>query len=221
MAYFIKGERKMNINVKKFFCRFLLILMFFVEQVGLAFALIKVKNPIGIILLLVSVISVIFLQIWYQKLTNVKLSHFSKHIKTIVFLLIILLITEEIISQFSSTSANQQFINHMLKDQNTKWIMTVLGIVIAPIVEEGAFRTGIMGNTKHPIILGTVSTMLFVCGHMVSTNQSLISFALNITAYALISVVLCFLYYRTKDWRVNTVFHISWNLLAFVTSAIF
>ena len=208
----------MNINVKKFFCRFLLILMLFVEQVGLAFALIKVKNPIGRILLLVSVISVIFLQIWYQKLTNAKLSHFSKHIKTIVFLLIILLIIEEVISQFSSTSANQQFINHMLKDQNTKWIMTVLGIVIAPIVEEGAFRTGIMGNTKHPIILGTVSAMLFVCAHMVSTNQS---FILNITAYALISVVLCFLYYRTKDWRVNTVFHISWNLLAFVTSAIF
>lgn len=192
--------------------------MLFVEQVGLAFALIKVKNPIGIILLLVSVISVIFLQIWYQKLTNAKLPHFSKHIKTIVFLLIILLIIEEVISQFSSTSANQQFINHMLKDQNTKWIMTVLGIVIAPIVEEGAFRTGIMGNTKHPIILGTVSAMLFVCAHMVSTNQS---FILNITAYALISVVLCFLYYRTKDWRVNTVFHISWNLLAFVTSAIF
>ena len=99
--------------------------------------------------------------------------------------------------------------------------MTVLGVIIAPIVEESTFRTEIMGNTKHPVILGTISTVLFVCAHMISTNQSLISFILNITAYALISAVLCLLYYRTKDWRVNTVFHISCNLLSFVTSAIF
>ena len=65
-------------NVKKAFCRFLLILMFFVEQLGLAFVLIKTKALIGIILLLVSVIGVIFLQMWYQKLINVKLSRFSK-----------------------------------------------------------------------------------------------------------------------------------------------
>ena len=208
-------------NVKKAFCRFLLILMFFVEQLGLAFVLIKTKALIEIILLLVSVIGVIFLQMWYQKLINVKLSRFSKYIKFIVLTLIVLLIVEEVISHFSSTSANQQLINHLLKDQSTKWVMTILGVIIAPIVEEGTFRTGIMGNTKHPIILGTVSTMLFVCAHMVSTNQSLISLVLNITAYALISAVLCLLYYRTKDWRVNTVFHISWNLLSFVTSAIF
>ena len=204
-------------NVKKVFCRFLLILMFFVEQLGLAFVLIKTKALIGIILLLVSVIGVIFLQMWYQKLINVKLSRFSKYIKFIVFTLIVLLIVEEVISHFSSTSANQQLIDH----QSTKWIMTVLGVIIAPIVEEGTFRTGIMGNTKHPVILGTISTVLFVCAHMISTNQSLIFIILNITAYALISAVLCLLYYRTKDWRVNTVFHISWNLLSFVTSAIF
>lgn len=135
-------------NVKKAFCRFLLILMFFVEQLGLAFVLIKTKALIGIVLLLVSVIGVIFLQMWYQKLINVKLSRFFNYIKFIVFTLIVLFIVEEVISHFSSTSANQQLINHLLKDQSTKWIMTILGVIIAPIVEEGTFRTGIMGKTK-------------------------------------------------------------------------
>ena len=98
-------------NVKKAFCRFLLILIFFVEQLGLALVLIKTKTLIGIALLLVSVIGVIFLQMWYQKLINVKLSRFSKYIKFIVLTLIVLLIVEEVISHFSSTSANQQLIN--------------------------------------------------------------------------------------------------------------
>lgn len=93
---------------------------------------------------MVSVIGVIFLQMWYQKLINVKLSRFFKYIKFIVFTLIVLFIVEEV----TSTSANQQLINHLLKDQSTKWIMTILGVIIAPIVEEGTFRTGIMGKTK-------------------------------------------------------------------------
>lgn len=209
----------MNIKVKKGLCRFLLILMFFVEQVGLAFALIK--RPLGMVLLLISLVSVILLQIWYQRLNNIKLSHFSKYIKVILFTLILLLIVEEILAKFSATSDNQQFVNYFLNNQSTKWIMVGLGVVIAPIVEEGAFRTGVMGNTKHPIILGTVSTILFVCMHMAFDKQPLFSLILNIISYALMGAVLCALYSRTKDWRVNTVFHISWNLLAFITSSIF
>lgn len=99
--------------------------------------------------------------------------------------------------------------------------MVGLGTVIAPIVEEGAFRTGIIGNTKHPIILGAVSKILFGCVHMAFDKQPLFSFILNIISYALMDAVLCVMYSKTKDWRVNTVFHISWNLLAFITSSIF
>lgn len=210
----------MNVTLKKACCRILLIVMFFVEQFGLAFALLN-RVPLGISLSLLALIGTILLQIWYQRLVKQKTMRFHKSLKLIVVLLIVLLVVEETLAHFSTVSANQQFIDHFLNKQSTKWIMIFIGTVVAPVIEEGAFRTGIMGNTKHPIIFSIISTILFTLMHMTSSKGSLLFLISNIAQYSIISLFLCMIYYRTKDWKANTITHVLWNLVAMVTYFLF
>lgn len=202
----------MNLAFKRGLCRGLLIVAFLVEQLGFTLALMG-KFSIGIWILTISLIGTLVFQKWYERLFSVKLKRFSHYIKVIIITLIGLFIIEELLSQITVPSANQQFIGKFLNNQNTKWIVVIVGIIIAPITEEGAFRTGIMGRTKHPLLTGGISTLLFVATHMVSTNLLSLSGILNILQYGLISIVLCTMYYKTGNWKVNTATHIIWNLI--------
>lgn len=205
----------MNLTFKRGLCRSLLIIAFLMEQIGLALALMN-KFSIGVCALLVSVLGVIALQRWYEKLSSVNQGCFRRYVKLIIVTLIGLLIVEGLLAQISVPSANQQFINKFLNNQSTKWLMIIIGIIIAPITEEGAFRTGIMGNTNHPLITGGISTVLFVAVHMTSTNLMSFSAIMNILQYTIISIVLCTIYYKTGNWKVNTVTHIIWNFIGVI-----
>lgn len=203
----------MNLTFKRGLCRSLLIIIFLVEQIGFALVLLN-KISVGTCLLAISMIGTLVFQRWYEKLSSVKSKCFSRYIKIIFITLIGLFIVEEVLAQISSgLPANQQFIDKFLNNPNTKWIVIIVATIIAPIVEEGAFRTGIMGETKHPLLTGGISTLLFVAAHMASTNLLSLSGILSALQYGIISIVLCTMYYKTGNWRVNTATHIIWNLI--------
>ena len=198
------------------FCRCLFIIVFIVEQVGLML-LMQHQLIAAVVVLLLSAIGAIGLQCWYAKLRSSKAMIWADKAKLVMILLVAIIVVEVLIVALMQyfdvgASANQQVINHYLQVPEDYFVMGVSLVIIAPIVEEGLFRTAIIGRTSQPWLFGVISTAMFVMVH-VALAGSFTAVLLHCLQYAVLGAVFSFGYCYTEDWRVNTVLHGLWNLM--------
>lgn len=214
------------------FCRCLFIITFIVEQFGLML-LMKHQLIASTIVLLLSAAGAIGLQCWYAWLRPSKDMPMGRKIKLVVWLLIALVFIELIIGDLMmhygvGISANQQVINHYMQVPGDYLVMAFGLVIVAPLVEEGLFRTAIIGRVQHEwfpesgdtkqqnlFLLGIISTILFVMAHITLSGDAITLF-LHCLQYAVLGGVFSTVYAYTEDWRVNTTLHVLWNLMTLI-----
>lgn len=207
-------------KINGFTCRSLFIVVFIIEQIGFNLFILK-HTLISLILMIISLIGALILQLWYQKIRNQKLNSLKKNFKFILIALICLMITGLIISGILNImhvplSGDQQVIKSVGNNNLKRIEILFFIIIVAPIVEEGLFRTGIIGKSKHTILLSLLSTFLIILGHLDALNVSGLSLILYIIEFGVLGLTFCILYCYTGDWRVNTLTHIIWNFISFL-----
>lgn len=95
----------------------------------------------------------------------------------------------------------------------------IFGIIIGTAVEELIFRT-MMINPQAPVyqqrIEYSTSIIVFALSHMLEQNGAWTQWLFNFGQYAIIGIILGYLYYHYHNYRLNYLVHASWNALALI-----
>ncbi|WP_290033686.1 CPBP family intramembrane glutamic endopeptidase [Ligilactobacillus cholophilus] len=207
-------------RINGFTCRSLFIVIFIIEQIGFNLFILK-HTLISLILMVISLIGALLLQLWYQKIRNQKLDSLKKNFKFILIALICLMITVLIISVILNIAhvplpEDQQVIKSVGNNIFRKIEILFFIVIVAPVVEEGLFRTGIIGKSNHTVLLSLLSTFLIILGHLDAVNVSEVTLIFYSIQFGILGLTFCVLYCCTKDWRINTITHIIWNFISFL-----
>lgn len=122
-------------------------------------------------------------------------------------------------SDKSSVSQNQAVIEAMLKSENG-WMICIMTIILAPVIEEIVYRGLIFRLTKkyHVALSYALSIVLFSLPHMISTPIASVGFGiwlLQSIPYVTAALLFCIIYHKSNYNIYSNIFaHIVNNIMA-------
>lgn len=146
-----------------------------------------------------------------QAISKFKLSYIKEYIKYWILILVLMLISNNIVSMFTTAevATNQEIIIETLKKAPIYILITT--ILIAPLLEELIFRFCIKKIIPKPsIIYILVSGLLFGSMHVVLTLEH-ISDLLFIIPYSIPGIIFAYLYNKTDNILIPASLHFIHN----------
>ena len=130
--------------------------------------------------------------------------------KTLFIGLILIVVSNLIISHFSNLPQNENIIRKQLKEYPVYYILSIL--IFSPIIEEILFRYTftIIKNKKIYLI---VTILLFAILHLQSIPDDLI----YLISYLFMSITFTYPYYKTNNIINSILTHSIYNLIALIT----
>lgn len=146
-----------------------------------------------------------------QSIKNFKISYIKEYIKYWFLILILMLISNNIVSMFTTTevATNQEIIIETLKKAPMYILITT--IFIAPLLEELIFRFCIKKIIPKPsIVYILISGLLFGSMHVIFTLKNPIDL-LFIIPYSIPGIIFAYLYNKTNNILIPASIHFIHN----------
>lgn len=146
-----------------------------------------------------------------QSIKNFKISYIKEYIKYWFLILILMLISNNIVSMFTNSeiATNQEIIIETLKKAPIYILITT--ILIAPLLEELIFRFCIKKIISKPsIVYILISGLLFGSMHVIFTLEH-ISDLLFIIPYSIPGIIFAYLYNKTDNIFIPASIHFIHN----------
>ncbi len=114
------------------------------------------------------------------------------------------------------TNANQAELEKQIKAAPYMGILAF--VILGPLMEEVAFRYGIIGSIKNKNIGLTVSVIVFASLHLLASipNKTLGQDIWTLPSYVWTGFILGFIYIKTDNLRSSYVIHLLNNLIAYI-----
>ena len=100
------------------------------------------------------------------------------------------------------------------------WFLIIFGLILGPAVEEGFFRGFLRKFLKNNVAFVIVSSLLFSVMHVIPYAFFNPVQWLFVLQYATIAVPISLLYVKTNNIAVTYLFHLLWNSVSIITTAL-
>lgn len=109
-------------------------------------------------------------------------------------------------------------LNQQAISEEPKWLISILAIFIAPIIEELLFRGTLRKIMKNNVIFLIVSSVLFGYSHVaiVAISGADLMQYLFIIPYSILGCGLAYNYIKTKNISSNILLHSLWNFIGII-----
>lgn len=216
----IKDRKRKNIMTSILSILIYLILPYFFYEILNIF---KISNILN--LTVSNLITLIILLYLYKKEIVTSFSEFKnnivkytkKYIKYWIIMLILMLISNFIISIFtnSSTSLNEKIIIEQLKISPI--CIFIITILISPIMEELIFRLSLSKIISNNILYIIISSLAFGFAHILGESSTNL---LYLIPYTIPGIILSYVYIKSKNICVSMYLHMIHNLFMIILELI-
>ncbi len=165
---------------------------------------------------------VIFLMLRKEIIRDVKLlfKNFSTYLNIISPIFLIGFIAQIVIGIFLILITKTNASNQTAVTSMPLWFLIIFGLILGPAVEEGFFRGFLRKFLKNNAAFVVVSSLLFSVMHVIPYAFFNPIQWLFVLQYATIAVPISLLYLKTNNIAVTYLFHLLWNSVSIITTAL-